>query len=141
MNNRKRIGQLTWSRCQTMLAGKDQRPIGYKTCLRARGVNDDVFEVVHHSTVILRFHQAGAIVARTNGWRTRTTLDRIREMSGADVYQRRHVWYVLFPSGREIEFYDGINLGKPRDQAEALEQTMLMDAAAFAALAEENVRG
>lgn len=54
------------------------------------------------------------------GYRTNTTKDRLNYLTNAHVCQKKFVWYVgLLP------YYDGINVGTPRNERESLEQAAM----------------
>ena len=61
------------------LDGKTSRKIGHNTEL----VNDgkDSVGVRYHDTVIVRFHQNGALELDCNGWPTMTTLGRMHQFA------------------------------------------------------------
>ncbi len=118
MSNRQKIGLLTYDRCEKSLRGRDLLKVSYNTWI-SREVRDGetLYHLIHYFTKIVTYHENGAVVIDTKGYRSATTKDRIRDVTGANLYQKKHVWYV-----GKAEYYDGINVGVPRDQGEALEE-------------------
>lgn len=125
------VGILTYDRCERLLRGRDFRNIARNTSLTRE---DGVIYVVYHRTRILAFHKDGAVIADCAGYRTVSTKDRLNALADAGVYQKKFVWYI----GR-LEFYDGVNVGTPRNEREALEQAVMRgDEAAVRALNDYN---
>jgi hypothetical protein len=111
-------GTLSWWKCQSILKGRGSCPLGHNTSLTA-GENN-VYYVVYHRTRILAYHFDGAIIADCSGFRTNTTKDRLNYLTNRHIYQKKFVWYVgLLP------YYDGVNLGTPRNEREALESAVM----------------
>lgn len=91
------------------LGDKTSRPLGYATKLERE---DTIIGVKHHDTYIIRFYPTGEIVLDTDGWRSRTTKDRLNMFlpSPWRVWQERNVWYLSCGYGDENPYiyFDGI---------------------------------
>lgn len=84
------------------------KPLANNTRLYKAG---DDYEIWLHNTPVVTIHANGTYTLESNGWRTRTTKDRINSYSPACVYQRRRVWYI-----GTVEFRDGMRVdavGRP----------------------------
>lgn len=107
MSNLKLPACSSFADADRILAGKDSRRIGYQTWL-IRG--DGIIAVRHHRTLIVRYYPTGAVMVNCNGYRSRTTLFRVRHFTNAHIYQRAYSWRVR-PcgwDGAEIDYFDGI---------------------------------
>ena len=111
------FGTLNYERCLTILRGRGSCPLGHNTSLTKW---EDVVYVVYHRTEILAYHPDGAIIADCRGFRTNTTKDRLNYLTSAHVHKKKFVWYVGL-----LEFYDGMNLGNPRNEKEAVEKSAM----------------
>src|SRR5262245_31933602 len=111
-----RWGYLTYERCEELTqGGARQRRLAPNTYLLRDA--DRSYVVILYGTAIIRYAEDGAVILSHGGYATSTTRGRINALSGYAVYQQKWEWYV----GRQ-RFYDGINVGAPRTEREAIEQ-------------------
>lgn len=111
------FGTLTYEKCQNLLKNRGSCPLGHNTSLTKW---KDVIYVVYHRTRIIAFHPDGAVVLDCAGFRTNTTKDRLNYLTHTHVHQKSFVWYV-----GPVEYYDGINVGTPRNERESLERAAM----------------
>jgi hypothetical protein len=76
---------------RSIRAGK---PLANNTRLIKSEIEPEAFGVKLHDTEVVTIHADGTYSARTGGWRTYTTKDRINNYSPARVSQMNGVWYV-----------------------------------------------
>lgn len=130
------FGTLSYFKCQSILKSRPSCPLGHNTSLTREG---DVIYVVYHRTRILAYRLDGSIIADCNGFRTNTTKDRLNYLAGVRVWQKNYVWYV---GPGKFEFYDGVNLGVPRNEREAMESAAMSgDEVALKALKDLELEG
>lgn len=84
---------------------------------RATTVFDDgegFMACVYHQTKVVRWSR-DTVVLNSNGFQTATTKTRMNEVSqeyglGYHVFQKDHEWYVELPSGKVVDFNDGMRI-------------------------------
>lgn len=77
--------------------------------------DDDTIALEYRRTPVLTFHRDGRVIARTGGWWTVTTKERMNRQRVANVRQIRGKWYVercAFDeeTDRYVPFVDGMDL-------------------------------
>ncbi len=131
MSNRKRFGVLTYESCAAacVRGNPTDARLTYKTWLR---YEFGAYRLYHHTAPIVTFHADGAVVVDCAGHRSRTTLDRVRDATGANIYQRGGMWWY-----GDHPYFDGLNVGRPRNLRESIIQAASQgDEVAWAALAD-----
>lgn len=128
---------VTWTDLSEPMVGrcKDRRKMANNTYCYRKPVSEfpeeDVFEIVLHSTTILRYDGYGNIEINAGGWQTTTTQRRINEYlpCGWHVYSYKGCWYLT--RGRMYErpvlFYNGITLQSSGREAPAKEFSLEPD--------------
>ena len=96
---------LSFLGCQTRLGTRMVKRLMYQTWLER--VNEDMFAVRFHRTLIVFIHRDGTYTINSGGWQTVTTKRRICRYSPARVSQRKFVWYV----GGDLPFNDHMRIG------------------------------
>lgn len=101
------------------------RDLGEREYSKMRGVQttasrqpDGSIAVRYHATNVLTFHPDGRIIARTGGWHTATTKERLNRQHTAAVSQVKHRWFVYprrtdgpgWDFDRPVEFEEGMDL-------------------------------
>lgn len=92
-----------------------KRRQGNITIERIEDDTDSVLQVILHSTAVVR-HEGFYVRLNSGGYRTATTktaINRYFDLIGVGykVIQRAYEWYLVSPSGKEIDFHDGITIG------------------------------
>jgi hypothetical protein len=102
----------------SFLGDADFRKAGYMTSLARNG--DGSISVIHHQTKIITYHADGeTITINCNGYRSRTTADRIRKLTPAFLMAHDGEWYIAEAVSGKGEprkykttgFFDGIQIG------------------------------
>lgn len=128
----RKIGKLTYARAKSLLNGRLRMKIGHNTYLAQ---TEETFTVIYHKTDIITFFSNDVVRLNTDGHKTTTTKARLNILSWYYVYQRKNVWYVIDENGYEVEFYDGIYLGRKDPVRTELEKaSQAGDTVAMAAL-------
>ena len=81
----------------------NQKKVGNNTVLHR--IDADTLAVRLHQTDVVLLHRDGSYTLNSGGWRTATTKERMKEWSGAWLYQEKGVWYI---NGQEFE--DGMKV-------------------------------
>lgn len=121
----RRMGTLSWADCKGICLGGYRSPakIGPNTYIHLEnGAEPDaeqVYTVRFHGSAIIEYHPDGAVLLYSRGYQSATTKQRLSALSPAHVYQVKGEWFV----GKQ-KFYEGMNVGKPRNEREALEKGM-----------------
>jgi hypothetical protein len=94
--------------------GQTSRVQGRATTVKKDSAGNLV--VTYHSTDVVTVKPDGTVELRTGGWRTATTLQRMRQASnqyklGYSVYQKAYAWFVEW-KGQTLPF-DGDRLTLP----------------------------
>ena len=95
------------------------RKLENNTYLKRLG--DDEIGLLLHNTYVARFRRDGSVILDSGGWRTKTTKDRLRYVSGVTVISHRprgyahSLWWIAAegwdtPDKELIPFFDGIHL-------------------------------
>jgi hypothetical protein len=102
-----------YAKADEMLGKRDSRKLANNTYLK-RGydysADADGTPVIHvqlHSTNIITFYPDGTISLNTGGWKTVTTMARIRQFSPVHIGPNKGEWFVDTPDG-PVEFSDGM---------------------------------
>lgn len=79
---------------------------------------DGVTRVTYHRTVVVEVTVMGSVILRSGGWKTATTKTRMNQASnqmdlGYSVFQKNYAWYVKLPSGKIVDFRDGMIFDAP----------------------------
>jgi hypothetical protein len=96
--------QLTFSQCQQILGNRKTKKLSNNTYLRQE--SDNLFYVKFHDTDIICIHPDNTQVIDCNGFRTKTTKERVNEFSFARILQEKGIWYL--PG--KVEYFDGIRV-------------------------------
>lgn len=75
-----------------------------------RGKNEDI-HLRYHNTDVITFHKDGTFTLDGGGYRTATTLRRLKEFGPFQICQKNGEW-LLSSDGNEIPFYDGIHVDR-----------------------------
>lgn len=70
---------------------------------------DNVRIIRFHKTDIIKFYPDNTIQLFNGGFFTKTTKDRIKEISGISIIQKNFDWFVVL-NGVEYPFFDGIKI-------------------------------
>ena len=73
-----------------------------------RGENGDI-HLRYHCTNVITFHPDNTFTLSSGGFRTRTTLARLREFGPLNISQENGKWILSSQEG-EFEFFDGIKV-------------------------------
>src|SRR5689334_16706604 len=98
MNLRRR--PMTYQEAEAKLAGRDRVRLEGKVtwleriCRRSIGLR-------YHDTIVVRWWEDGSVQLNDGGWRTTTTLRKMRTYSPYPVYQSHLAWFVAAPNGLE----------------------------------------
>lgn len=89
--------------------GQTQQVRGVATSIRTE---KGITYVRYHNTDVVSFTDK-RVTLRTGGWCTVTTKTRMNQAAnqfglGYSVYQKNHDWYVNLPSGKTVDFQDGL---------------------------------
>lgn len=105
---------LTLEKCEElMVSARDRdkgKPVANNTRLYRCNV-DDCYELVLHSTAVVKLYDNGSVELGSGGWRTVTTKARINEFGPVMVWSDKGVWYCAYKGARnegEVPFFDGI---------------------------------
>ena len=101
----------------SFLGDADFRRAGYMTSLARNG--DGSISVIHHRTKIITYHADGeTITIDCNGYRSRTTADRIRKLTPLWITTIKGEWYITRVVREEDDkpkcvytgFFDGVKI-------------------------------
>lgn len=82
---------LTYEQAQDLTIRRPRRKLGNNTYLVRDG---DLFHVELHGGRIITIRPDATYVLRSNGYKTRTTKDRLNTYSPAYIYQRAYRWHL-----------------------------------------------
>ena len=102
------VNVTNWWAADTYLGNKIDRPAGYATRIQRREKN---IAVVHHATDIVTYRRDGTILLDCNGWRSKTTKERLNVFTpfGVEIYQSSGVWYLAIQHEEHV-YEDGMVL-------------------------------
>ena len=81
----------------------------------AKKIGNNTFEVIYkdgckairlHRTDVVTYRRDGACILNTDGWKTRTTKDRINKHSPVTVCQVEGKWWVYPKDGHPLRYHD-----------------------------------
>lgn len=114
------VGRLSYSRCKRIHPSPGKLRIAKATNLERVGVD---YVVTHNGLPIVKICADGAIIVDCQGCRDKSTLAKVRAITGEDIVSADRRWLI-----GGIVYYDGINVGRPRNEEESKEQdSMYMD--------------
>lgn len=71
--------------------------------------NGDVCFRFHHTDIIIK-HKDGSFTLTSGGWKTKTTKERLNELTGSRISQSRGIWFI-----GDVPFQDGMKI-KPNGE-------------------------
>lgn len=86
-----------------ILGNRESKKIQYATWLHNRGSH---FAIRHHETDIIKIYPRKTVLD-TDGWKSRTTKDRLNEYSPGSIWSVNGIWYASF-KGKEVVYQDGL---------------------------------
>lgn len=66
-------------------------------------------KMVYHNTAVVTWNPCGAVVLRSGGWHSTSTLRRLNRTDGVGVFSRRNEWtVVVYRTGVRLPFTEGM---------------------------------
>lgn len=96
----------TYAALAAFLAGKTRRTIVNLRNTEVIRLDSTTIAVRYHQTDVVLAHIDGTFTLNSAGYRTRTTKERFKDYSPANVWAKRGAWFV----GADIPFYDGVRI-------------------------------
>lgn len=85
---------LDFASCERLVSSaRDKRSKPYANNTRVEKRDEDTYILRLHATDIATFHRDGRVTLNSGGWRTVTTMDRLRAVT-SHLYSERGQWYV-----------------------------------------------
>lgn len=101
----------SYARCLTLTKqGSRRKQIANNTYVAQAWQPDGHFFFVLHNTAVVTLYQDGTYILKTDGWQTRTTMDRINmTFAYGHVYRRDGRWF-LKVGDQDVYFTEGIRI-------------------------------
>lgn len=96
---------ITYKDAKEMLQGRESKKIRYATYLHNRG---EYFAIRHHETDIIKIFPRKTVLD-CNGWKSRTTKDRLNYYSPASIWSDKGIWFASF-NGKTVLYKDGLTV-------------------------------
>ena len=94
---------MNYKDAKKMLGSREVKKLRYATFLHNR---EDHFAIRHHATDIVRIYPR-KVVFDCNGWKSKTTKERLNDYGPGTVWSQKGVWMVSY-NGSEALYKDGM---------------------------------
>lgn len=98
---------------ETFLGKANSKRIHGIRSTKIERLSDTEIALIYHQTRVVIFHYNGDITLNSDGYRTKTTKDRMNSVISYPIYQKNYRWFVSTPENPSLPYYDGMVINNP----------------------------